>query len=412
MAAEDEGPIKLEDSNMANYGGEDHRKRMKDAALKQKEWKGLVGSDEERVKVWRIEKFKVKEWGEKLKGKPETGKFGEFFDGDSFIIMNAYKGVTDDGETEKEQMLYNIHFWLGQNTSQDEMGAAAIKTVELDDLLDDLPVQYREVEGIESKTFKALFENLKVNAGGIESGFRHVKPEEYKPRLFHCHGTKKRIGMQEVPCKSSELNSGDVFVLDNGLMLYRFDGDKARGLEKRKATKAIDKIKDERNGRPKSKIIDFEDDDADAKQFWEVLGGKPEKLSDSQGFMSREKAKEEEFMNHENVAIHVTNETDNPEETGEMRFIEKARGVLDKSLLEDEDMHDDVVIIDVGRVIFVWLGQKCNKEESSQAMITAQKYLMKSGRALKATVVRVMHGKEPENFWKCFGCEHVDAGIV
>ncbi|KAI4975696.1 hypothetical protein ZWY2020_049303 [Hordeum vulgare] len=31
--------------------------------------------------------------------------------------------------------LYNVHFWIGKDSSQDEGGTAAIKTVELDSVL-------------------------------------------------------------------------------------------------------------------------------------------------------------------------------------------------------------------------------------------------------------------------------------
>ena len=34
--------------------------------------------------------------------------------------------------------------------------------------------------------------------GGAESGFRHVKPESYKPRLLHFSGVKNNIAVREV----------------------------------------------------------------------------------------------------------------------------------------------------------------------------------------------------------------------
>ena len=53
--------------------------------------------------------------------------------------------------------------------------------------------------------------------GGAESGFRHVKPKEYIPRLLHFSGKGKCIQVQEVPLCCTRLKSGDVFILDEGL---------------------------------------------------------------------------------------------------------------------------------------------------------------------------------------------------
>lgn len=59
--------------------------------------------------------------------------------------------------------------------------------------------------------------------GGIDTGFKHVGPKEYKPRLLHLKG-KKVVRMVEVDLKRAALNSGDVFILDAGLIIYQWQG--------------------------------------------------------------------------------------------------------------------------------------------------------------------------------------------
>lgn len=65
--------------------------------------------------------------------------YGKFFSGDSYIVLNTYQ---QPGSSSRR---FDLHFWLGEKTSQDESGVAAYKSVELDDKLGGVPVQHREV---------------------------------------------------------------------------------------------------------------------------------------------------------------------------------------------------------------------------------------------------------------------------
>lgn len=61
--------------------------------------------------------------------------------------------------------------------------------------------------------------------GGVESGFRKVKPEEYRPRLLHFQlQTNKKMVIQEVELSLESLDSGDVYIIDMGLQLYQWNG--------------------------------------------------------------------------------------------------------------------------------------------------------------------------------------------
>lgn len=57
------------------------------------------------------------------------------------------------------QPVFPAPFSTGDFCTQDESGSAAIFTVQMDDFLGGKPIQYREVQGHESKTFLGYFKS-------------------------------------------------------------------------------------------------------------------------------------------------------------------------------------------------------------------------------------------------------------
>merc|ERR1712087_410837 len=159
------------DSNMALIGSDIDKKQRKENAQREKAWQGI--GLEEGMWVFRIEKLEPKPW--------KKEDYGKFYKGDCYIILNVSKSASGDS------LNRNIYFWLGAESTQDEQGGAAIKTVELDDFFGGTPIQHREVQGWESREFSSLFpQGITLMEGGIDSAFDPADPVNYKKVLFTC----------------------------------------------------------------------------------------------------------------------------------------------------------------------------------------------------------------------------------
>ena len=134
---------------------------------------------------------------------------------------------------------WDLFFWLGNESSQDEQGVAAYKTVALDDLLGGAPIQHREVQGHESQLFMQCFKRVEYLKGGVASGFKHVERGVYETRLLHLKGARM-VRVSQVALSADSLNAGDVFILDQGELIMQWNGkdankrEKAKGLEVRR----------------------------------------------------------------------------------------------------------------------------------------------------------------------------------
>jgi len=324
------------------------------------------------IQAWRIQQFKV------VAVAPNA--IGQFYSGDSYIVLWTYKPSPD-----APKLAYDVHFWLGTYTTQDEAGTAAYKTVELDDVLGGLPVQHREVQGFESERFLSYFpKGIRILEGGVESGFQHVKPEEYRTRLLHLKG-KKQIRVREVPLSHTSLNSGDVFILDAGKELIQWNGSKAGVMEKTKAAQLVQAIEGEREGRAKGSVVEERDDDAD---FWKLLGGK--------GPVASAEAGGDDVEPNAAAANKVLFRLSDA--TGAMEFTSVGQGKkLTKNLLDSSD----VFVLDVGHEVIAWVGSKSSAGEKKNALQFAQAYVTKNGKNPATPVTRILEGGENE-IWNSF----------
>ena len=66
---------------------------------------------------------------------------------ETWDITSLYLNTKASGTS----FVYDLHYWIGKDSAQDEQGAVAIFATQLDDHLRGLPTQHREMESYESK---------------------------------------------------------------------------------------------------------------------------------------------------------------------------------------------------------------------------------------------------------------------
>uniref|UniRef100_A0A4W4E752 Gelsolin n=1 Tax=Electrophorus electricus TaxID=8005 RepID=A0A4W4E752_ELEEL len=313
------------------------------------------------LQVWRIEKFDLVAVPENLQG--------SFYTGDAYVVLNTIKQRSGS-------LQYDLHFWLGDFCTQDESGSAAIFTVQLDDHLGGKPIQFREVQGHESKTFLGYFKKgLQYMKGGVASGFKHVVTNEVvMQRVLQVKG-RRVVRATEVPVTWDSFNQGDCFILDLGNEIYQWCGSKSNRFEKLKATQLAKGIRDnERSGRARLYVCD---EGVERDKMLEVLGEKPDLPEGAD----------------DDLKADASNR-----QLAKLYKVSDASGTMSMALVADENPFSqstlestDCFILDHGSngKIFVWKGKDANVEERKAAMKAADEFIKKMGYP-KHTQVQIL----------------------
>ena len=366
-------PTSLEDTNLAGIGSDEDRKARETAAKIDFNWDESTAS-KPGIEIWRVENrrtendhpdFGINKW--------PSNKYGQFYRGDSYIVLSTTKDPNGG-----EKLLWDIHYWIGNESSQDEYGVAAYKTVELDELLGGEPIQHREIEGRESSGFVSLFsDGITYLAGGTDSGFRQVSDEDGNDllginRLYRVY---KKKGEQttrcfEVAMNFSSLNESDAFLLDAGSKIYTWFGSAVSPFERNKSASVAHNIKQNRLGECEC-ILDVDDDN---EEFWLLLGGKGD----------IKPSKEESSVVYTDAEKKMFSVSDS----------EGTVAVKEVPLSKESLVSSDVFIIDTGVQCFVWIGNESTPDEKQQAIIIAFRYLQQMDRHDYTLVTRVLEGQE------------------
>ncbi|XP_078610424.1 protein flightless-1 homolog isoform X3 [Branchiostoma floridae x Branchiostoma japonicum] len=346
----------------------------------------------------------MEEWNEDLDGMEsfvlEGKKFvrlpeeeiGHFYSGDSYVFLCRYwvpvetpEQEDQDEEVQQEQQEEDfqcvVYFWQGRDASN--MGWLTF-TFSLQKKFESLFPGKLEVvrthQQQENLKFLAHFKKKFI----IHQGHRKDKPAEPQPSLFQirANGSPLCTRCIQIPAEGKLLNSEFCYILK-----VPFDNDETNGIvyvwigrcSEPDEAKLVEDVSNDINPNGSYSVQILNEGEEPENFFWVALGGRTEYEEDA------------EFMRHTRL-FRCSNEK------GFFTVSEKC-----SDFCQDDLADDDVMLLDTGAEVFVWVGPTASQIEAKLAIKSAQVYIQHlRSKGIQRKLRLTVKNKEPYKFTCCF----------
>ncbi|KAK7075215.1 hypothetical protein SK128_020054 [Halocaridina rubra] len=327
------------------------------------------------ITIWEIENF--------LPNQIEESVYGKFYEGDCYIILHT----TMDEST--QNLDWQIYFWIGEKSTLDKKACSAIHAVNLRNYLGAQSRTHREEQSDESEEFLELFGHdlTYIEGGRTASGFFTVEEMEYPVRLYRIFPTHVGIHLETVACCVESLDPRHVFLLDDGKVIYIWQGSKSKKTLTTKTRLCAEKMnKEERKNLAVIHTLVEDREHNEWPQFWQALG--------------LEEGEEEDVVLEEHVDENFVPVVPRLYQVGlgmgylELPQVEVPEGKLIQKLLRTKNVY----ILDCYCDVFVWIGRKSTRLVRAAALKLSQELLKMIIRPEHAATTLVKEGTEPQVF--------------
>ncbi|XP_076946933.1 villin-1-like [Bidens hawaiensis] len=322
------------------------------------------------LEIWCVESLQ-------LVSVPQSSH-GKFFSGSAYIVLHT--ALLKSGALQ-----HDIHYWLGKDANEVDSALASDKTLELDAALGSQSVQYKEVQGQETRKFLSYFKPCIIPVEGVySSGQVKLKGPDYETRLLTCKGDRV-VHVKEVPFSRSSLNHRDVFILDTSAKIFQFSGCNSSIQERAKALEVVQYIKEYKH-KGECEVVTIEDGkfvgDAEVGEFWNFFGGYAP--------IPRDPPSGQQEPRTSAVKLFWI--------TLQGKFTQSGSGRLKRSMLESNKCY----MLDADIQIFVWMGRITSLTERKTSISAAEDFLRTQERPVDTHLAFLTEGSETTIFKSYF----------
>lgn len=328
--------------------------------------------------------------GKKFVRLPEE-ELGHFYSGDCYVFLCRYWMPLDTTENEdgdeqfEEDYQCTVYFWQGRDAGN--MGWLTF-TFSLQKKFKSLFGENLEVvrthQQQENLKFLAYFKRKFIVHHGKRKQPKASGSNKVEFYHLRSNGSALCTRLIQIPADSTLLNSSFCYILnvpfnndDETGIVYAWIGSKADIEEAR----LIQEIAEEMFNNPWISLQVLNEGEEPDNFFWVALGGRKPYDIDA------------EYMNYTRL-FRCSNEK------GYFTISEKCT-----DFCQDDLADDDIMILDNGEQVFLWLGSRCSEVEIKLAYKSAQVYIQHL-RVKQPDRPRKLYltakGKESRRFTKCF----------